>query len=120
MLVSSTYTYDVGGVEQVFGSDSTIYNLVVGPCQVKMDGDSSIERLYNLTELKVESISGNTVVGEFDRQYTISDNVAVYVYENGEYQLTSLERVTGGDYRLTAWYDKAENAGGRIRVILAR
>ena len=85
-----------------------------------LDGDSSIERLYNLTELKVESISGNTVVGEFDRQYTISDNVAVYVYENGEYQLTSLERVTVGDYCLTAWYDKPENEGGRIRVILAR
>ena len=85
-----------------------------------MDGARSIERLYNLTELKVESISGNTVVGEFDRQYTISDNVAVYVYENGEYQLTSLERVTGGDSRLTAWYDTPETEGGRIRVILAR
>ena len=120
MLVSSTYTYDVGGVAPACGSDAAIDHLGVGPCQVKMDGDSSIERLYNLTELKVESISGNTVVGEFDRQYTISDNVAVYVYENGEYQLTSLERVTGGDYRLTAWYDKPENGGGRIRVILAR
>ena len=120
LVTNSAYTYDVGGVKQVFTSDTTIYNLKSDPCQVKMDGDSSIERLYNLTELKVESISGNTVVGEFDRQYTISDNVAVYVYENGEYQLTSLERVTGGDYRLTAWYDKAENAGGRIRVILAR
>ena len=44
----------------------------------------------------------------------------LYVYENGEYQLSSLERVTGGDYNLTAWCDKPENEGGRIRVIIAR
>ena len=28
--------------------------------------------------------------------------------------------VTGGNYSLTGWYDKAESEGGRIRVILAR
>ena len=31
-----------------------------------------------------------------------------------------LDRVAGGEYRLTAWCDKPENEGGRIRVILAR
>ena len=120
LVTNSAYTYDVGGVKQVFTSDTTIYNLKSDPCQVKMESDTTVERLYNLTEVEVDSINGNTIVDAQNHSYTLSDNVAVYVYENNEYQLTSLERVSGGDYRLTAWYDKPENEGGRIRVILAR
>ena len=120
LVTNSAYTYDVGGVKQVFTSDTTIYNLKSDPCQVKMESDTTVERLYNLTEVEVDNINGNTIVDAQNHSYTLSDNVAVYVYENNEYQLTSLERVSGGDYRLTAWYDKPENAGGRIRVILAR
>ena len=120
LVTNSAYTYDVGGVKQVFTSDTTIYNLKSDPCQVKMESDTSVERLYNLTEVEVDSINGNTIVDAQNHSYTLSDSVAVYVYENNEYQLTSLERVSGGDYRLTAWYDKPENEGGRIRVILAR
>ena len=120
LVTNSAYTYDVGGVKQVFTSDTTIYNLKCDPCQVKMESDTTVERLYNLTEVEVDSINGNTIVDAQNHSYTLSDNVAVYVYENNEYQLTSLERVSGGDYRLTAWYDKPENEGGRIRVILAR
>ena len=120
LVTNSAYTYDVGGVKQVFTSDTTIYNLKSDPCQVKMESDTTVERLYNLTEVEVDNINGNTIVDAQNHSYTLSDSVAVYVYENNEYQLTSLERVSGGDYRLTAWYDKPENEGGRIRVILAR
>ena len=120
LVTNSAYTYDVGGVKQVFTSDTTIYNLKSDPCQVKMESDTTVERLYNLTEVEVDSINGNTIVDAQNHSYTLSDSVAVYVYENNEYQLTSLERVSGGDYRLTAWYDKPENEGGHIRVILAR
>ena len=120
LVTNSAYTYDVGGVKQVFTSDTTIYNLKSDPCQVKMESDTTVERLYNLTEVEVDNINGNTIVDAQNHSYTLSDSVAVYVYENNEYQLTSLERVSGGEYRLTAWYDKPENEGGRIRVILAR
>mgnify|MGYP007025228420 CR=1 FL=1 len=34
------------------------------------------------------------------------------------YTLSSLARVLEGDYTLTAWYDKPENEGGRVRVIV--
>ena len=120
MVITSSYTYDVSGQSLTFGSTNTIYNLKTGPCQVKMDGPSSVERLYNLTERKLDSINGNTAVGTNNRQYTLSENVVVYVYEDGDYQLSSLARVTGGNYTLTGWYDKDETAGGRIRVIIAR
>ena len=118
--LSSSYTYDVGGQELVFGSASAVYNLEEGPCQVKMDTDSSIERLVNLEQRRLSSVSGTVAVGSDDREYTVSETVAVYEVVNGEYQLSSLARVTGGDYTLTGWYDKAESAGGCIRVIVAR
>ena len=119
-VLSSSYTYDVGGQEFTFGSASAVYNLSVGPCQVKMDTDSSIERLVNLTQRRLTSVSGTVAVGNDNREYTVSETVAVYEVVGGEYQLSSLARVTGGDYTLTGWYDKAESAGGCIRVIVAR
>ena len=118
--LSSSYTYDVGGQELVFGSASAVYNLEEGPCQVRMDTDSSIERLVNLTQRRLTSVSGTVAVGNDNREYTVSETVAVYEVVGGEYQLSSLARVTGGDYTLTGWYDKAESAGGCIRVIVAR
>ena len=119
-VVSSSYTYDVGGKEMVFGSADTVFNAKKGPCQVRMDSDTNIERLSNLDQRKLDSVSGNIAVGTDNRQYALSETVAYYVVVNGEYQLTTLSRIQGGDYTLTGWYDKDESAGGRIRVIVAQ
>ena len=59
-------------------------------------------------------------MGTDRRQYALSEQVVVYVYDKGDYLLSSLSKVTEGDYALTGWYDKSESAGGRIRVIVAR
>ena len=83
MGISSSYTYDVGGQKLTFGSTNAIYNLKVGPCQIKMEGPNAVERLYNLSERKLDSVSGSTAVGTNNQKYTLSDNVAVYVYEGG-------------------------------------
>ena len=119
-VVSSSYTYDVGGKEMVFGSADTVFNAKKGPCQVRMDSDTNIERLSNLDQRKLDSVSGNIAVGTDNRQYALSETVAYYVVVNGEYQLTTLSRIQGGDYTLTGWYDKDESVGGRIRVIVAQ
>lgn len=119
-VVSSSYTYDVGGKEMVFGSADTVFNAKKGPCQVRMDSDTNIERLSNLDQRKLDSVSGNVAVGTDNRQYALSETVAYYVVVNGEYQLTTLSRIQDGDYSLTGWYDKDESVGGRIRVIVAQ
>ena len=64
-------------------------------------------------------MADKVAVGD-NRQYRLSDQVAVYVYEKGQYMPSSLSRVAEGDYVLTGWYDKTESAGGRIRVIIAQ
>ena len=81
-----------------------------------------MERLYNLTEQRLESISisDNVAVGNNRREYALADQVTVYVYQDGEYLLSSLSKIAEGNYSLTGWYDKSESAGGRIRVIVAR
>ena len=79
-----------------------------------------MERLYNLTPVDVETVDGGAVLGTDGKQYTLSETAVYYVRTgSAEYQLSSLARVQAGDYDLTAWYDKPENEGGRIRVIIA-
>ena len=85
-----------------------------------MKGPQSVERLYNLTPVDVETVDGGAVLGTDGKQYTLSETAVYYVRTgSAEYQLSSLARVQAGDYDLTAWYDKPENEGGRIRVIIA-
>ena len=119
-VVSSSYKYLLNGQEMTFGSSDTVYNLKVGPCQIRMDSDTNIERMANLSQRKLSGVSGSTATGTDNREYTLSETVAVYVVVNGEYQLSTLSRIQNGDYTLTGWYDKDESAGGRIRVIVAR
>ena len=121
MQVSSSYTYDYNGMQQVFGPSSAIYHLNKGPCQIKMDSDATVERLYNLSSQRLESISGDGqfAIGTNQRKYTLAQNVVVYLYQDDHYQISSLSRVSEG-YTLTGWYDKEEAQGGRIRVIIAQ
>ena len=44
----------------------------------------------------------------------------MYERRGGQYLLSTLARAQEGDFTLTAWYDKLEAQGGRIRVIVAR
>ena len=63
-------------------------------------------------------MSGNQFVTG-NQRYTLSDSVVVYEYRDGRYYLSSLARAEGGG-TVTAWYDKAESEGGRVRVIVVK
>lgn len=52
-------------------------------------------------------------------QYRLSDKVKVYLKKDTKYMLTSLNEAVSGNYTYTCYYDKAEDKGGRIRVIVA-
>ena len=117
MTTAGTYVYDTAGTTQTI-SGSTVYNVKTGPFMMKTD-DGQIDRLVNLTEVKLTAAEGNTAYAG-NRQYTIWDDVLVYEVRDGKYFLTSLALVSGGDYTLTGYYDKDQADGGRIRVILAK
>lgn len=71
-------------------------------------------KLYGVAsdiQARTATINGNS--------YKLSDDVQVFYTESNAYVQTSLESVNSGNYKLSCYYDKAENRGGRIRVIIA-
>ena len=103
-----------------FGSESKAYGLKTGPVQVKMDGQS-VERLYNLEKVELDTVSGGTALAKSGRARLLADDVVVYTYADSAYRYLGqgVSQVSGGGYTLTGWYDKTESEGGRIRVIVA-
>lgn len=117
MVLMSSYVYDIAGVPGVYTSQTTIWNLEKGPCQVRMDG-KEVERIYNLTGAALTAVDGKTAMAG-TQAWTISDSVVVYEYRDKNYYLSDLSRVSGGGYDLTGYYDKTQDQGGRIRVVIA-
>lgn len=122
MTVMGSYTFDVAGSQITYVNQNGVFGISQGPCQIMglTAGGASVDRIYNLTSVRLDSVAGNQAVTSDNKTYLISDTVAVYEVRNNEYHYSSLERVTGGGYTLTGYYDKDPSEGGRIRVILAR
>lgn len=125
MTVMGTYTFDLMGSEMTYVNQNGVFGLSLGPCQIKglsatAMGVGGVDRINNLDSIRLESVEGNQGLTGDNKSYTISDSAAVYEVRDGNYYYSSLDRVTGGSYALTGYYDKAESEGGRIRVILAR
>ena len=115
--VTGVYQYDANGVPGAI-QGSKIYNVKQGPFLMKTD-DGKVEKFANLTEVKLTGLEGNNAYAN-NRTYTVSDSVVVYEVRDNKYYLSSLALVAEGNFTLTGWYDKAENDGGRIRVVLAK
>ncbi len=115
---SYSYEFDVGGQTYAIPGTTTRYPVTSGP--IKVVGDpASPDRLYALTAAKSGQLSGGQFIAG-NQKYTLSDDVAVYELQNGTYYLSSLARAEEEGRTLTAWYDKAESSGGRIRVIIVK
>lgn len=112
------YEYDVGGVSYALPGSSTGFRATTGPVQI-VGQLSNPERIFSLTATKTGQIAGNQFVAG-NQKYTLSDQVVVYEQRGSTYYLSSLARAQSGGFTLTAWYDKAESSGGRIRVIVAK
>jgi len=111
-----SYSFDLDG-QQYSLSGSTRYPVRQGPICVK--GDPADPQ--SLTALTAAG-RGELTQGRFragGQDYLLSDSVAVYEHRGGAYYLSSLARAGEGDLTLSAWYDRPEADGGRIRVIIA-
>lgn len=113
-----SYVLNVAGSQVAMPDSTTRYPVQEGPVCIKGSA-SAPEKLASLTSAG----TGTIVSGKFEAKntrYAISEQVAVYEYRNGSYYPSTLARVQDGSFTLTGWYDKAESAGGRLRVIVAR
>ena len=113
-----SYEYDIAGMDYALPASTTGFRASTGPIQLTGD-PADPERMYSLTSAGEGTISGRQFLTD-QRRYTLSDQVLVYERRGGQYLLSTLARAQEGDFTLTAWYDKLEAQGGRIRVIVAR
>lgn len=113
-----SYRYDIGGVVNTLEQVTTRFPVEMGPVQVQGEVTNP-RRILPLTSVKADRIAGG-ILTSGSRSYTLSDDVLYYEYQNNSYRLSTLSRVQESGLSLTGWYDKPENEGGRIRVVLAR
>lgn len=112
------YTVDVDGTSYTttFSSGVHIYK----PCKGYI-GTAGLELKGTL-----DSYNGNisTLTAQSAKignvEYLLSDKVVVYMTkDNSTFNTISINEAINGDYTMTAYYDKKESEGGRIRVIVA-
>ena len=113
-----SYEYDIAGTSYALPASTTSFRVSAGPMQLTGD-PADPERMYSLTSAGEGTVSGRQFLTD-QRRYTLSDQVLVYERRDGQYLLSSLARTQEGDFTLTAWYDRPEAQGGRVRVIVAQ
>lgn len=124
-VTGHTYTLmSNGSTAGPFMCNNITFPVKVGNAvRYRVDG-TALDKMYNLTEVRLISASGGQAVSSSNQKFNIANGVQVYEkrYQSGlgtQYYLTSLDQVNDGDYTLTGWYDKAESEGGRMRIIVA-
>jgi len=113
---SASYGYIVDGTAGSY-SGTGVYSVTTGPVQIEFSG-KSIVSMKNLTQIGLSSLNTTSAQTE-DGKFELGNGVCVYVYKNGNYNLSSISAVNGGGYTLYGYYDKSISSGGRIRVIVA-
>lgn len=115
---NKTYKLDINGETK---SASGSYSVSVGaPCKVRVYQNSftPISTLKSYSS-KISQLT-TTEATINSQQYKLSDQVVVYEeIAVRSYNMISLNEAINGNYTCTAYYDKTESEGGRIRVIIA-
>lgn len=113
-----SYVIDINGNQSSYMT--SFASEAKGPHKFYMSGTgiNSMQQLSlysgSITSLtRTEARIGN-------QTYKISDSVVVYhKAELGRYMKIPIDDAINGNYRLSAYYDKSQDAGGRIRIIIA-
>lgn len=116
--LSGSYQYDIGGTARTYSTQNSTLGLSAGPVAVLMSGGqpASFRSLLRLSE-KIESVDYLYVRTASGAKYRLADDTACYVLSGSTPVYTSLSEARSGAYTVTAYYDRAESSGGRIRVL---
>ncbi len=115
----ATYTYILDGEEKTITSKDFTNMIFTGPCSFNFV-NNGLDEIISLKDVVVTAIDGLDVMST-GSTYKMADEVEVYYLYNKKYYKTSLSSVENLDkYKLTAYYDKSMQFGGRVRVIVAQ
>ena len=130
MVMSVTKSTDADGyTTQTFSCETTSGNInytasgssvTSGPAKFQME-DGELKWVDNLKVLSGVTSVNSMYVKTDSANYRMADDVMVYIRDGVDYYRSTLSQlITNGEqYDLTAYYDKAESEGGRIRIIIA-
>ena len=89
--------------------------------KISSDGKSvsSITAINKTASGKISSINGSTITIA-QKDYTLSDNVQIYLKKSYEYTMLSIDELKNemSNYSATIYQDKTEASGGRVRIIV--
>ena len=123
-MVSGSYTYDIAGTQKSASTNGVSYSKVSSgqPAKFRLTADGSIGNIEALTKLeKPVSAVTQTAATVDGKSYLLSDKVVVYLRDyDYSYTILPLSDIENGTpYVLHAYYDKAIDKGGRVRIIMA-
>lgn len=116
---TGAYTIDFDGTQNTYmtGFSST----ATGPHRFKMQ-NGTIKGMTQLSAYSgyiTELTRTEAAIGT--QKYLLSDKVVVYTRNTAStYMKIPLDDAINGNYRLTAYYDRQQTSGGRIRIIIAQ
>jgi hypothetical protein len=114
----SKYTCMIAGAETVIMLENIAFSGTTNGVQLRY-AKGGVSDIRSLQSFHVDE-AGGTWVRTPDQKYTLDDDVQVYVKRDSSYYLTSWELADDlSTYSLTAFYDKPDAQGGRVRVVIA-
>ncbi len=123
MNISGSYTYDIDGVSQSVSTNGSMYNISSGQPAMFLICDGRVESIQPLQQISgyVTDITSTTVTSAKGDVYLLASNVAVY-QKTSSYQFLKIpleDVIENDEYRVSAYYDKSQQGGGRVRVLIA-
>lgn len=116
---TGAYTIDIDGNQNTYMTGFS--SSATGPHRFKIGstGIDSMQQLVAHSSGISELTRTEAIIGQ--QKYLLSDKVVVYHRTDAStYMKIPLDDAINGNYRLTAYYDKAQTSGGRIRIIIAQ
>ncbi|MBR0088343.1 MAG: hypothetical protein IJP94_00740, partial [Clostridia bacterium] len=116
---TGVYTIDINGTQSTYMTG--FKSSTKGPCRLALTG-SNIKSMQGISHYNTQISSLTQTEAVISGQtYLLSDDVVIYRKNIGEtYLKIPIEDAISGNYRMTAYYDKAQSSGGRIRIIIAQ
>ncbi len=120
MNVGGSYTYDIAGKTGSVSTSGTSFQVGYGQPVMILQSGGRVQSMKALSRLSdtVTAVTGNTLYGK-NKSYPLSDRVVVYKKTSYDYTVIPVSELDTSVYRISAYYDRSLERGGRIRVIVA-
>ncbi|MCL2496607.1 MAG: S-layer homology domain-containing protein, partial [Clostridiales bacterium] len=119
LRMSGTYSYILNGKSGSISINGSLLHAEKGPAALTFKS-GQLSSVKALTALRNTTLfSTGFVLDKDNNRYLMSGNASIYQLINGEYKLLSIKQAQELNRTFTAYYDKPEKDGGRIRLLIA-